>query len=112
MEAHDVDLRVRERAVTREDTWRRRVDQRALALDPPGWLLAELGPVPSDSRERAVWRVAAAELDGYRRAYGLEDPGPAKHGGGQGDQARAGGGPGHSPHRGAGWRGARVAGAP
>jgi hypothetical protein len=83
MEAHDVDLRVRERAVTREDAWRRRVDQHALALDPPGWLLAELGPVPSDSRERAVWRVAAAELDGYRRAYGLEDPGPAKHGGGK-----------------------------
>jgi hypothetical protein len=26
-----------------------------------------------------VWRVAAAELDGYRRAYGLDDPGPAKH---------------------------------
>jgi hypothetical protein len=26
-----------------------------------------------------VWRVAAAELDGYRRAYGLDDPEPAKH---------------------------------
>jgi hypothetical protein len=26
-----------------------------------------------------VWRVAAAELDGDRRAYGLDDPGPAKH---------------------------------
>src|SRR5215218_1740161 len=46
MEAYDADLRVRERAVAREDAWRRRVDQRALALDPPGWLLAELGPVP------------------------------------------------------------------
>jgi conjugative relaxase-like TrwC/TraI family protein len=79
MEAHDTELRVRERAVLREDAWRRRVDQRALVLDPPGWLLAELGPVPSDSRERAVWRVAAAELDGYRRAYGLDDPPPAEH---------------------------------
>jgi conjugative relaxase-like TrwC/TraI family protein len=79
MEAHDADLRVRERAVAREDAWRRRVDQRALALDPPGWLLAELGPVPTGPRERAVWRLAAAELDGYRRAYGLDDPGPAKH---------------------------------
>jgi hypothetical protein len=79
MEAHDADLRVRERAVAREDAWRRRVDQHALALDPPGWLLAELGPVPTDPHERAVWRAAAAELDGYRRAYGLDHPGPAKH---------------------------------
>jgi hypothetical protein len=83
MEAHDTDLRVRERAVLREDAWRRRVDQRALALDPPGWLLAELGPVPTDLQERTAWRAAAAELDGYRRAYGLDDPGPAKHGGGR-----------------------------
>ncbi|HEX8133307.1 MAG TPA: MobF family relaxase, partial [Actinomycetes bacterium] len=83
MEAHDADLRVRERAVLREDAWRRRVDQHALALDPPTWLLAELGPVPSDPRERTVWRVAAAELDGYRRAYGLDHPSPAKHVGGR-----------------------------
>jgi hypothetical protein len=65
--------------VAREEAWRRRVDQRVLTLDPPSWLLAELGPVPTDPAERAVWRVAAAELDGYRRAYGLDDPGPAKH---------------------------------
>ena len=68
--------------MAREDAWRRRVDQRALALDPPGWLVAELGPVPSDPQERAVWRAAAAELDGYRRAYGLDHSGPAKHVGG------------------------------
>jgi hypothetical protein len=79
MEAHDADLRARERAVAREDAWRRRVDQHAVALDPPGWLLAELGPVPSDPMERAVWRAAAAELDGYRRTCGLDHPGPAKH---------------------------------
>jgi conjugative relaxase-like TrwC/TraI family protein len=83
MEAHDEELRVHERAVLREDAWRRRVDQRALALDPPGWLVAELGPVPSDPQERAVWRIAAAELDGYRRAYGLDHSGPAEHGGGR-----------------------------
>jgi conjugative relaxase-like TrwC/TraI family protein len=83
MEANDEELRVRERAVLREDAWRRRVDQRALALDPPGWLVAELGPVPSDPHERTVWRSAAAELDGYRRGYGLDDPGPAKHVGGR-----------------------------
>jgi conjugative relaxase-like TrwC/TraI family protein len=79
MEAHDADLRLQERAVAREDAWRRRVDQHALSLDPPGWLLTELGPVPTDPGERAVWRLAAAELDGYRRAYGLDPPGPAKH---------------------------------
>jgi hypothetical protein len=39
--------------------------------------------VPTDLQERAVWRVAAAELDGYRRAYGLDHPGPAKHVGGR-----------------------------
>jgi hypothetical protein len=79
LEAHDEDLRLQEGAVAREAAWRRRVDQRALALDSPGWLVAELGPVPADPQERAVWRVAAAELDGYRRAYGLEHPPPAKH---------------------------------
>jgi conjugative relaxase-like TrwC/TraI family protein len=79
IEAHDQALRVQEWAVAREDAWRRRVDQHALALDPPGWLLAELGPVPTDPQERAVWRLAAAELDGYRRAYGLDHPGSAKH---------------------------------
>jgi hypothetical protein len=83
MEAHDTDLRVQEHAVLREDAWRGRVDQRALALDPPGWLLAELGPVPTDPQERAVWRVAAAELDAYRRAYGLDQLPPAEHVGGR-----------------------------
>jgi conjugative relaxase-like TrwC/TraI family protein len=83
LEAHDEELRLQERAVAREAAWRRRVDQRALALDPPGWLLAELGPVPADPQERTVWRIAAAELDGYRRAYGLDHDRPAKHAGGR-----------------------------
>jgi conjugative relaxase-like TrwC/TraI family protein len=83
LEAHDEKLRGQEHAVMREAAWRRRVDQRALVLDPPTWLLAELGPVPSDPQERAVWRTAAAELDAYRRAYGLDHPPPAKHGGGR-----------------------------
>jgi conjugative relaxase-like TrwC/TraI family protein len=83
VEAHDEALRVQERALARELGWRGRVDQRALVLEPPGWLVAELGPVPSDPGERAVWRVAAAELDAYRRAYGLDHPGPAEHVGGR-----------------------------
>jgi conjugative relaxase-like TrwC/TraI family protein len=90
MEAHDGELQVRERALARELGWRGRVDQRALVLDPPGWLVAELGPVPSDPRERAVWRVAAAELDAYRRAYGLDHLPPAEHvGGGVAQDGRA-----------------------
>jgi conjugative relaxase-like TrwC/TraI family protein len=83
MEAHDEELRVQERTVTRELGWRGRVDQRALALDPPGWLLAELGPVPADPQEHTAWRAAAAELDGYRRAYGLDHHRPAEHLGGR-----------------------------
>ncbi|HZA83735.1 MAG TPA: AAA family ATPase, partial [Actinomycetes bacterium] len=78
LEAHDEELRVRERAVVREDAWRGRVDQRALVLDPPTWLVAELGPVPADPQERQVWRTAAAELDGYRRTYGLDHDRPAE----------------------------------
>jgi hypothetical protein len=74
--------------VAREAAWRRRVDQRTLALDPPTWLLAELGLVPADPQERQVWRTAAAELDAYRRAYGLDHDRPAKHAGGR--TARAG----------------------
>jgi hypothetical protein len=82
LEQHQ-ELPLLERATTRELGWRRRVDQRALTLDPPGWLLAELGPVPADPQERAAWRVAAAELDGFRRAYGLDHLPPAKHRGGR-----------------------------
>jgi len=79
MEAHDTELRIQEHAIGRELGWRGRVDQRALALDPPAWLLAELGAVPTDPQERTVWLAAAAELDGYRRAYGLDHERPAEH---------------------------------
>jgi conjugative relaxase-like TrwC/TraI family protein len=80
LDANDAQLRVGEQAITRELGWRGRVDQRALALDPPGWLLAELGPLPRDPQERRVWCAAAAHLDGFRRAYGLDHPPPAEHG--------------------------------
>jgi hypothetical protein len=93
MEANDAQLRLQERAVAREDAWRRRVDQYALALDSPNWLVAELGPVPTDPGERRMWRVAAAELDGYRRAYGLDDPGSAKHRWGRASRAGRAGAP-------------------
>jgi hypothetical protein len=73
LEAHDAELR-RERLVARELGWRRHVDERAMALDPPGWLVAELGPIPERPAEREAWLQAAAELDAYRRVHGLPEP--------------------------------------
>jgi conjugative relaxase-like TrwC/TraI family protein len=79
------DLPQRERTVARELAWRHRVDARAVALDPPTWLLAELGPMPPAEQAggRDAWIAAAVELDGWRRTHGLDDPGPAKHVGGE-----------------------------
>jgi hypothetical protein len=74
LEAHYAELRRREHIVTHELGWRRRVDERAMALDPPGWLVAELGPVPEQPAERAAWLAAAVELDAYRRVHGLPEP--------------------------------------
>jgi conjugative relaxase-like TrwC/TraI family protein len=74
LEAHDADLTRRERLVARELAWRRRVDERAMALDPPGWLVAELGPMPQRPNECEAWLAAAAELDAYRRVHGLPEP--------------------------------------
>jgi hypothetical protein len=74
LEAHDGELRRREQLVTRQLAWQRRVDARAMVLDPPGWLVAELGPIPEERAERAVWIAAAVELDAYRRVHGLPEP--------------------------------------
>ncbi len=74
LEANDAELRRREQLVTRQLAWQHRVDARAMVLDPPGWLVAELGPVPEQREERAVWIVAAVELDAYRRVHGLPEP--------------------------------------
>jgi hypothetical protein len=40
---------------------------------------------------RVAWRQAAVALDGYRRLWGLADPGPAQHRGPRGERATAGG---------------------
>jgi hypothetical protein len=74
LEAHDAELRRREQLVTRQLAWQRRVDERAMALDPPGWLVAELGPMPEQPAERQAWMQAAVELDAYRRVHGLPEP--------------------------------------
>jgi hypothetical protein len=84
LEQH-ADLPVLERANARELAWRQRVDERAVALTQPGWLVEALGPMPGVERpaEQRAWLATAVELDGYRRAYGLDDPPPAKHRGGE-----------------------------
>ncbi|HEY2959116.1 MAG TPA: MobF family relaxase [Actinomycetota bacterium] len=79
LEQH-ADLPAGERTVARELAWRHRVDARAVALDPPTWLLAELGPVPARPAERDAWITAAVELDTWRRSHGLDDERPARQG--------------------------------
>jgi hypothetical protein len=77
------DLPLQERANARELAWRQRVDEHAMVLTQPGWLVEALGPMPAAERpaEQRAWLGASVALDGYRRAYGLDDQPPAKHGG-------------------------------
>jgi hypothetical protein len=84
------DLPLQERANARELAWRQRVDERAMVLTQPGWLVEALSPMPPAERpaEQRAWLAAAVALDGYRRAYGLDDQPPAKHG--WGERTRAG----------------------
>jgi conjugative relaxase-like TrwC/TraI family protein len=84
LEQHQ-ELPVLERVNARELAWRQRVDERAVVLTQPGWLVEALGPMPAAERpaEQRVWLATAVALDGYRRAYGLDDQPPAKHGGGE-----------------------------
>ena len=82
LEQHQ-ELPVLERINARELAWRQRVDERAVALTQPGWLVEVLGPMPGVERpaEQRAWLATAVALDGYRRAYGLDDQPLAKHGG-------------------------------
>ncbi len=88
LEAHDAELRRREQLVTRQLAWQRRVDARAMVLDPPAWLLAELGPMPKQPAEREAWLAAAVELDAYRRVHGLPEPPERTQRGGGGSSER------------------------
>jgi hypothetical protein len=90
LEAKDAPLRLQQRAVARELAWRGRADAAALAAARPGWLEAALGPPPEHAAGRVAWRQAAVALDGYRRQWGLADPGPAQHPGGRAERAAAG----------------------
>ncbi|HEV8653848.1 MAG TPA: hypothetical protein VG276_31735, partial [Actinomycetes bacterium] len=78
LEAH-ADLVAERQAVGRELAWRRRADTRALELDPPADLVAVLGSLPEDRMARQAWRAAAGQVDGYRRAYGIDKSRQAEH---------------------------------
>ena len=62
------------RQVVRELAWQRRATGLVAEHDPPGYLRAELGPVPESTRGRRAWRQAAAAIEDYRRAYEITDP--------------------------------------
>jgi ATP-dependent exoDNAse (exonuclease V) alpha subunit len=75
----NADLVAGRRAVMQELGWRRRADARALELDPPDELVAAFGPMPTEHRAQAAWRAAVSQVDGYRRAWGIDAPGLARH---------------------------------
>jgi hypothetical protein len=78
LETH-ADLVAEQRAVVRELGWRRRADARAIELDPPADFVAAFGPMPTERKAQAAWRAAVGQVDGYRRAWGIDRPGMAKH---------------------------------
>jgi hypothetical protein len=78
LETH-ADLVAEQRAVLRELGWRRRADARAIELDPPADLVAAFGPMPTERKAQAAWRAAVGQVDDYRRAWGIDRPGVAKH---------------------------------
>jgi hypothetical protein len=78
LETH-ADLVAEQRGVMRELGWRRRADARAIELDPPADLVAVFGPMPAERKAQAAWRAAVGQVDGYRRAWGIDKPGLAKH---------------------------------
>jgi conjugative relaxase-like TrwC/TraI family protein len=62
------------RQVVRTLAWQRRATGLAVEADRPGYALEALGPVPESTRGRRAWRQAAAEIEDYRRTYGITDP--------------------------------------
>jgi conjugative relaxase-like TrwC/TraI family protein len=62
------------RGVVRELAWQRRAHGLALEQEQPGYLRAELGPVPESTRGRRAWRQAAAAIEDYRQSYDVREP--------------------------------------
>jgi conjugative relaxase-like TrwC/TraI family protein len=62
------------RQVLRELAWQQRAHGLALEDHQPEYVREALGPVPESTRGRRAWREAAGAIEGYRRAYGIDDP--------------------------------------
>jgi hypothetical protein len=62
------------RQVVRTLAWQRRATGLAVEQERPAYVLEALGPVPASTRGRRAWRLAAAELEQYRRTYQVTDP--------------------------------------
>jgi hypothetical protein len=60
--------------VVRILAWQRRATGLAVEADRPSYVLDALGPVPESTRGRRAWRLAAAEIEQYRRTYDITDP--------------------------------------
>jgi hypothetical protein len=67
-------LVVRDRELAREGAWRQRADARAVELDPPAELLAELGGPPDDLVARPAWWRDLAEVAVYQREQAVSPP--------------------------------------
>jgi hypothetical protein len=62
------------RQVVRALAWQRRATGLAVEVDRPGYVLEALGPAPTSTRGRRVWRQAAGEIEQYRHTYHITDP--------------------------------------
>jgi hypothetical protein len=71
------------RQVVRTLAWQRRAAGVAVEADRPGYVLEVRWPAPASTRGRRAWRLAAAEIEQYRRTYQITDPdralGPEPH---------------------------------
>jgi conjugative relaxase-like TrwC/TraI family protein len=62
---HDLDAQLRPHS---------RIRAAHLATDPPPYLLAALGPPPTDRRQQAQWCRAVEEIEHHRLRWGITDP--------------------------------------
>jgi AAA domain len=61
------------RQVVRALAWRRATGL-AVEQERPAYVLPALGPVPASTRGKRAWRLAAAQIEHYRRTYQITDP--------------------------------------
>jgi len=70
----NADLGSRYLQVLRVLAWQRRAIGLAIEQERPAYVLETLGPMPASTRGRRAWRQAAAQIEQYRRSYGITDP--------------------------------------